>query len=349
MSKPKAQVFLDANILIGAGKPPGGPEIARVVDLVEAGIVTVLTTDLTITEVIKKHVQNDFDLVKEICVPHFRAAVATAIDVSLPAISRSLLRESLLTHYSASTKAMFGKLGATTLAIDGIRPSVIFEAYASGSGFFGAEGKRDQFPDAFAFECLKHVATQDRPVIVVSRDGDFDRPVRDAANITLVKSLPELFTKLGLEMKAPEIDAFLDARHDELLELVDRELADWTLSGDVDDAEIDNTNVSAVEITQLVAFKPMEEGDPFLIVGRMAVKATADYTHPDWDGATYDSEDGILIPHGDVGGQTELDLDIDFSLLLSVDDKGEPAGFEELQFRNDNFVHVSLSSYDEYM
>jgi hypothetical protein len=28
-------VFLDANVLISAGKPPGGPEVTRVRDLVE--------------------------------------------------------------------------------------------------------------------------------------------------------------------------------------------------------------------------------------------------------------------------------------------------------------------------
>src|SRR5207249_582617 len=62
MAKSKRKVFLDANVVIGAGKPPGGPELSRVIDLVEAELVTVLTTDLTITEVVKKHVQNDFEL-----------------------------------------------------------------------------------------------------------------------------------------------------------------------------------------------------------------------------------------------------------------------------------------------
>lgn len=46
-------VFLDANIVIRAGKPPGGPEIDRVGDLVDAGLVKILTTDLTVTEVAK--------------------------------------------------------------------------------------------------------------------------------------------------------------------------------------------------------------------------------------------------------------------------------------------------------
>jgi hypothetical protein len=348
MPKPKAQIFLDANIVIGAGKPPGGPELSRVADLVKAGIVTVLTTDLTVTEVVKKHVQNDFELTKAVCAAHFRTAIATITDTELPAINRSQLRQLLQSTYSTSVKAMFDRLGAKALTIDNVKPSAVFDAYANGSGFFGGEGKRDQFPDAFTFECLKQVATPDSPVIVVSQDGDFDKPVQAETNIILVKSLPELFTELGLEMVAPEVDTFFDSHHDELIKLVDRELSDWTLYGDVEDSEIDNTDVTAVEIKQLVAFKPTGEGDPILVVGKMSVKATADYTHPDWDNASYDSEDKILIPYGDVDGQTELDLDIDFSVFLLIGEGGDPEEFEDLKFQNDDFVYVSLSSYDDY-
>jgi len=348
MPKPKTRVFLDANIIIGAGKPPGGPEIARVVDLVEAGIVTVLTTDLTINEVIKKHVQNDFDLVKGVYSPRFRAAVSAITNVDLPSINRSQLRQTLHSLYSTSTKTMFDKLGATILAVDDVKPSVVLGAYSSGHGFFSGEGKKDQFPDAFAFECLKQVATADSPVIVVSQDGDFDKPVQTEANITLVKSLPALFTALGLEMAAPEVNTFLAGHDEELVELVDRELSDWTLYGDVEDSEIDNTVVTAVEIAQLIAFRPTDEGDPILVVGRLSVKATADFTHPNWDEATYDSEDGVLIPHDEVSGQTVLDLEIDFSALIAVDKDGEPMEFEELHFSNDDFVNVPLNPYEDY-
>jgi hypothetical protein len=52
------RIFLDANVVIAAGKPPGGPEISRVVDLVEAKLINVLTTDLTVTEVAKRHAEN---------------------------------------------------------------------------------------------------------------------------------------------------------------------------------------------------------------------------------------------------------------------------------------------------
>lgn len=92
-TKRTPKVFLDANIVISAGKPPGGPEIARVVDLVDAGLITVLTTDLTITEVAKKYIQSDFDAIKEISQPHFRKIVEGATGVALPALKRPELRK----------------------------------------------------------------------------------------------------------------------------------------------------------------------------------------------------------------------------------------------------------------
>lgn len=348
MVKIKPKVFLDANIVIAAGKPPGGPEIARVIDLVDAGFVTVLTTDLTIAEVSKKHIQNDFDLIKDIGQPHFRKVVEATTGITLPEIKRAGLKHTLKNSYDASTKTMFQSLKAKMLSIDNIKPSTVFATYAAGQGFFTNEGKKDQFPDAFIFECLKKEASKQEPVIIVSQDGDFVAPAMGEKYISLVKSLPGLFAKLGLEMDAPEIDQFLETHNAKLVGMVDEELSDWILQGDVEDSEIDETTVTQVQISELSAFKPTEAGDPILVVGRLAVKATVAYTHPDWDTAAYDSEDKVLIPFDNVSGETEADLTIDVSMSIAVDENGDPAEIENLQFRNDNFAYIELHPYDDY-
>lgn len=149
------KIFIDANIVIGAGKPPGGPEIAQVVDLVDAGLVTVLTTDFTVTEVSKKLIQNDFDMIKEIGRPHFRKIIEEATGVALPDLTRLQVRQTLKAKHESAAVAMFEALKARMLAIDNVKPSVVFEAYAAGEGFFVDDGKKGQFPDAFTFECFK--------------------------------------------------------------------------------------------------------------------------------------------------------------------------------------------------
>lgn len=347
-SKSIPKVFLDANIVIQAGKPPGGPTIARLKDLVRAKLITVLTTDLTCTEVAKKHAQNDYEVIKEIGRPHFRKIVDEVLGTKLPDTSKSELTSRLADAYDKSTKAMFKGLKAKTLAIDSVKPSNVFSAYASGEGFFSGEGKKDQFPDAFIFECLKAEASKESPVIVVSIDGDFVKPIQGQKNISLVKSLPELLKKLGLQVEAPEVDDFLDSHSDELLEAVDRELSDWGLVGDVEDSEIDASEVTGVEVKQVTSFGSAKKGGSILVVALLSVKANLGFTHPNWDEAAYDSEDKRLIPFEDVSGEVEVSFDVDISMSIAVDEDGEPEEIEELRFLNSDFQYIQLHPYDPY-
>jgi PIN domain len=224
----------------------------------------------------------------------------------------------------------------------------VFSAYAAGEGFFTDEGKKDQFPDAFIFECLKAEASKKEPVIIVSNDGDFDKPVEGQAHITLVKSLPELFKTLGLQVDAPEVDDFLEDHKKELVKAVDRELSDWGLVGDVEDSEIEETKVTDVEVNELTSFGSTEDGGSILVVGRFAVKAKVSYTHPNWDEAIYDSEDKRLIPFEDVSGETEVNFNVDVSMSIAVAEDGDPEKIEELRFRNSDFQYIELHPYDPY-
>lgn len=167
-------------------------------------------------------------------------------------------------------------------------------------------------------------------------------------NVSLVKSLPELFAALGFVMEEPDLEAFLESNTEELVRAIDHELADWSLQGDVDDSEVYETTVTDAEFMKFTAFAPVEKGDSLLLVGRVRVNATALYTHPDWDNAMYDSEDKVLIPFEDVSGEVEVELYIDVSMTLSVDDNGSADEIESLAFRNDDFVYVTLHPYEDY-
>jgi hypothetical protein len=347
-TKTTPKVFLDANVVIAAGKPPGDPILARVAALVEADLITLLTTDLTVTEVSKKHAENDYEVIKEVGRLHFRKIVEEVAGTKLPDITKAQMKTKLAATYEASTKAMFKTLDAKTLPIDSVKPSAVFATYASGEGFFTGDGKKDQFPDAFIFECLKAEASNKSPVIIVSNDGDFEKPVKGAKHISLVKSLPDLFKALGLEVEAPELDEFLEENKAELVTAADSELSDWGLIADVEDAEIDETTVTDIEVQELTAFKPTEEEGSFLVVARITVKANVSYTHPNWDEAMYDSEDKRLIPFEDVSGETEVSFDVSISMSIGVDENGEPAEIEELRFRNSDFQYVELHPHDPY-
>lgn len=348
MTKKPPKVFLDANVLIGAGKPPGGPEISRVRDLVDAGLISVLTTDLTIVEVAKHHAKNDLDILTNVTARHFRKLVDQHLSVKLPDIKKSALKGQLRDEYLGSTRKMMKGLHAEELSVDDIKPSKVLDAYAAGEGFFEDGAKKDQFPDAFAFEALKLAASKKQPIIVVSEDNDFKNPCAAEEHISRVASFEELFQHLGLEYEAPEVEQWLNDHSADLVTLADNELDAWGLQGDVEDSEIDETEITEVSLKRVTAFKPIEPGDPILVIATITAQTTVSYSHPDWDSASYDSEDKVLIPWDSVSGETEIALEIEISLTIAVNEAGEPVGIEELSFRNDDFVYVELHPYDPY-
>jgi hypothetical protein len=341
------KIFLDANVVIRAGKPPGGPLIPRVADLVDAGYVKVVTTDLTKIEIAKKHAGNDFEVMGDLTKRRVRDLADEILGVKLPGISSADLHRKLLEKYQASVEAMFRSLRTETLSIDSVKPSVVFDAYARKTGLFGDDAKKDQFPDAFIFEVLKATATKGASLTIVSDDKDFAAAIKDAEHITRLKSIADLFAELGLRIEvAPDVEDFVEKNLDEIVAIVHKELNQWGLTVyDVDDADIDESTVENVSFINFRTFRTAGEGKDILVVGRIEMDVKVSYHHPDWDTATYDSEDKVLLPHHTVEGEKNIDVEADFSMTLKVDEHGKPTSIAEFSF-DDDFVWVSIGPND---
>lgn len=339
------KVFLDANVIIRAGRPPGGPLVERIADLVKADLVSIITTNLTMIEIAKKHAENDFDIIKEVGRPHFRRLVQETLDVELPEISKEELREKIHLKYRRLTEDMFSRLKAKVLSIDDVKPSSVFDAYSTSQGFFSGQGKRDQFPDAFIFECLKSEAMEKDPLIIVSDDGDFIAPSRSVEHLTVLKSIPELFTKLGYQIEAPDIFEFIDNNMERIRDLLADELANWEMiATDVEDADVEQDGVELETLHSFSVFGQIGDDRSILVIAKADLKVGVSYTHPDWATATYDSEDKVLIPTmEDFSGETDVRLDVDFSMTIVVDEEGKPEEIESVTFRNDGFMYVELN------
>ena len=343
------KVFLDANIVIAVGKPPYGPEFARVIDLVKTERIEILTTDLTMAEVMRHYVKRDFEEIKCICKSQFRKMVKNSVNTQVPTISEDELRNVLKKKYRSLVKKRFKKMGAKSLKVSEVKTTKVFLEYFNERGLFAdGKGKKYQFPDAFVFERLKDEASKNEPIIIVSKDRDFEQPVNDEKHIYLVKSLPDLFNSLGLKLEAPEIEEFLEQNFDVLIRLVKNELSNWSLEGDIEDSEITETEVTDVFIHDTIAFKSAEQGGPILVVGRFVVLTIVNFTHPHESTSMYDLEENFHMYFGTVYSQNEIELKIDVSLSIAVDDKGDPVDIEELEFRNDNFAYVELYPYEHY-
>ena len=119
--------------------------------------------------------------------------------------------------------------------------------------------KRTNFADAFIFECIKVEASSEEPIIIISDDKDFEKPVESENHISLLKSLPDLFKAIGLEIEAPEVKGFLARHNDELNKAVNKELDYWGLIDEIEDSEITEMTVTDVEIIELKSFGPTEK------------------------------------------------------------------------------------------
>lgn len=347
MANNSARVFLDANIVIRSGKPPGGPQIIQLHELVEAGLISIVTTDHTILEVAKQHVRNDYGVVKVLAHNRLRKLASAKFGIELPELSDSDLHDTLWKEYESSTKKMFGHLNADILPVDDILSSQVLKSYAKNEGFFAKDVKRNQFPDAFIFERLLADATEERPITIISDDSDFDRPCDNADHIELIKSIPVLLERLGLDDEAPDPEPFLEQHTDEVLKIVNTELADWSLyADDVEDAYIEVVDTQTVELIDLVAFGTVAKNGTVLIIGTANIVADVVYTHPSWDNAIWDSEEKCLIPFEVVSGETAVDVQADFSMSIVVDDNGALARINEFEFRNDRFMGIELYPQD---
>ena len=343
------KVFLDANIVITVGKPPYGPEFARVIDLVETEQIRMLTTDLTMAEVTRYHTRRDFNEIKCICNPKLREMVEETIDTEFPTITEEQLWEVLRKKYRLLVRKIFKKMNAKVLKISEVKTNKVFIDYLNERGLFAdGKGKKHQFPDAFVFERLKDVASQNEPIMIVSKDRDFERPVNDQKHISLVKSLPDLFNSLGLKLEAPEIEHFLAQNSDVLTRMVNDELSNWWLEGSIENSEITETEVTAIAFDDTIAFESAKKGGTLLVVGQFIVLTIMNFTHPDESTSMYDSEEKRRIYFNSVHTKNEIELKIDVSLSIAVDDKGDPVEIEELEFRNNNFAYVELNPHRHY-
>lgn len=345
---PRRKIFLDANVVIRAGKPPGGPLIARISDLVDAGYVNVVTTDLTKIEIAKKHAINDLEVLSGLTKRRVRDLSYEILGVIIPEISIQDLHSRLITKYKTSVDKMFNLLRAETLSIDNVKPSVVFDAYLHQTGLFGDDAKKHQFPDAFVFEALRTSATKEVPLTIVSDDKDFAAVVRQTDNIDLLKSIGDLFAAFGLTIEAaPDVEDFVQGHLEKIVDAVNNELNQFGLQvDDIEEAEIDEATVENVNFIDFRTFRTVGDGKDVLVVGRVVMDVHVSYHHPDWDTAVWDSEDRVAVPLHDVAGEKNIDVEANFNMTLKVDHLGKPTSIGQFAFDDDNFFWVSIAPND---
>ena len=209
-------------------------------DLVNLGLVSIVTTDVTMGQIIKHHVKDAYETLAPLRQSHFRNLVSDVLGIELPHKRSADWRLALKTQFENGVAGMFGQLKAEIVSLDSVTPSEVFHDYVNDSGFFNPSSKPNQFADAFVFAAVAQDTTHDDPMIIVTRDNDFDEPVKRKAGTVLLKSIEELFVWYALHLESPDlpnVSEFLkntlteDNTFRQEVELDDFELdRDWLLS-----------------------------------------------------------------------------------------------------------------------
>ena len=263
MSAQSINVFFDASVAIRVGAPPGNLMFRRLADLVRLDLINVITTELTVDEIVRHHTDNAFGKLRPLADQGFRALTTKYVELYLPVLSEQSLFEGVRDRITDGVKLMNITLDATVLPIDDVKPSLIFAAYDRGEGLFVARNKKNQFPDAFIFERLKMFASAERPLLVVAVDGDFDAPAKTEDHIELVDSFEELFAKLGLLVEEPDPDwepfLYYDLMANEdflaIVEVDHVECGEYTAK----------TICDSIDLVGMSAFKPISQHAPMLV------------------------------------------------------------------------------------
>ena len=319
----RSRVFMDADIAIGMGKPPGNYIFQRLVDLSNLGLISIVTTDLTMWQIVKHHVNDAYELLAPLRESRFRNVVSNVLGIDLPNKRNADWRLTLKTHYENGVAEMFGKLKAEIVSMDGVTPSDIFNDYMNDSGFFNPNNKPNQFEDAFVFAAVVEHSTNDDPIIIVARDNDFNEPASANPNVALLKSIEELCAWFALGMETPElpgIDTFLRGAllKDELfrheVELEDFELdSDWIL----------NAHINDIVIRSVSAFKLFHDD---MVIAMVNVKVNLEVSYRNLGGDSYGYDNKVE------SSQTSETAEIALFAALDVEE-GVPIAVEEVKLR----------------
>lgn len=327
--------------MIQRGKPPGDALLDRVCDLVVAERINVVTTDLTIQEIAKRHAQNDLKKIESIANPQNREVLENVLGTTIENVSEAEMLERLLEQYTTSVTEMFNALEAKVLSVDTVTPTSVFDDYAHGRGMFAKSNKKDQFPDAFILKTLEKCATKINPITIISGDKDFGDSVK-SRNIEIEKELISVFNFHKLDVTPPNTSDFSKKRKI-LTTLLEKTVNDFGfIVTDTLEAEILNVTVKSYELIPLTTFKSIGKCKNLLLVGEVEMVLSLQYQHPEWETATYDSEDGVLIPLHQVEGTIDYETNAKISFLYTTDKNGKVKEISKLNLIDIGFLEVEL-------
>ena len=349
MSHHPKHVFVDANVWIGMGQGFKKAEASTLEELVEHGLIKVISTDLTITEVTKHFRNSDVERLEPLTKGELSKAAKQLMGIDIPVLDRETLRSTFFArHRKLVSLQMITRMKAEIRSIDSVKPNHVLSQYTEGTGLFGASAKKNQFPDAFVFAAISSDVSAEKPLIIWSLDGDFTQACEQHPHIAQVKTMPKLLNALGIAPEGASMIELLEERPD-LFEvpLEDAIVGESVEARDVDDADVEVLGIERVrDVTVTSLYRVNGEANQYIGFGRCEPEALIHFTAPDWDTAVYDSEDKVRIPLESVEGEVEVELDEFGFSFLAIIKENQVESIQNLQLSDLSVLSTVIASDD---
>jgi hypothetical protein len=275
-------VFLDTQVFDNHQYDLSSPYIKRLVRLVNAGLVNLFLTTVTLGEV-------EASILKALKGPPFEGLFTPVSEDEIHHAMREQFH-SLLTVCRA-----------IVLRLDGVSAENVFKSYFAQRPPFGSGGKKNEFPDAFAAAALHLWCEQNegQKMYVVTEDEDWKGVCRSP--LIYRPRLVELLADFADSVVSTSIKDALVEQENELRERIREEFDNMDFFfTDLTTADVEGVEGAEIEIGPMHV---VETKDGFAIV---SIDCTIDFTvliiAEDEESAIYDSETKIIThPHSQTG------------------------------------------------
>lgn len=343
-------IFIDTSIFIEQNYSYHGSVFQNIVRLSKNGQAKVFVTDITLREVIS-HIEDD---VSKACQATAKlrkdARIFRNINKSPYAqLFEEINSTSTIAELKQQLNDFLASASVETLFTSDVSVKEIFDKYFNRHPPFGDGKKKNEFPDAFvlgALEdwCKKH----NERMYVASTDGDLKEYCAKSDNLIQLQKLAEFISLVEFhdEILAPTVEALLEKNTNAVEEAINKEFLDQGFWVDDQEGDVNEVTVKSIEIIERLVLEVDQNTATIQVDAK--IKFEADITYDDLETASYDSEDGVLIPWRQINKVVEQQETIEATVYIQHDVE-EPTYFkiDHVEINTKNRYGFAVSSRDD--
>jgi hypothetical protein len=319
-------VFIDTSIFVSENFNVQGTKFDSLASLAREERVFIKSSDITFREIICNLEESVETAAKIIQKTKTEARILRNLGSksSYQAIFAEFPTAKIVARLTKQIRGYFKISKTEILPALKISPSIVFDKYFTKKPPFGFGKKKAEFPDAFVLSALEQWCDKtQQQIYVISQDPDMTSACSGSVKLIHLPSLQVL-----LELVIAHHDKLAELVHERfqrnaerIRELISEELKESIIGLADEDGEGEVTSVLEVSFGEVSIIKMTD--DVATLEFQANITFTADIWFDDLATASYDSEEGRLIPWQQIEREVEreLVLPVELSFEFSKDNK----------------------------